>query len=274
VDQGDLSAGDMFDKDEAARSKVEAELKAKLSGKPLLSLVTHFVLKRAKVFIMYRENSRLDRSRVYGIVRSMFRAMGQKLVDVKAIEAVDDIFYLTEDEIFTWVEGSSVNPDLKPLIRLRKDQYQGFEKMAMLDRMHVQGFIYQMKIFDNAHAQQVEGIGDNVLTGTACAAGTVEAEACIVRDAANAPSIAGKILIAEMTDPGWVFLMLSAAGLISEKGSILSHTAIIGRELGIPTIVGVKHATQRIPNGARIHMDGENGQVKIVKDPASIQETA
>ncbi len=47
-----------------------------------------------------------------------------------------------------------------------------------------------------------------------------------------------KIIVARMTDPGWVFLMAAAAGLIVERGSLLTHTAIIGRELGIPTIVG------------------------------------
>ncbi len=50
----------------------------------------------------------------------------------------------------------------------------------------------------------------------------------------------GQILVTRMTDPGWIFLITQAGGIIAEKGSLLSHTAIIGRELGIPTVVGVK----------------------------------
>jgi len=60
-----------------------------------------------------------------------------------------------------------------------------------------------------------------------------------------------------------MFLMLAAKGLIVERGSVLSHTAIIGRELGIPTIVGVDGATDRIESGDEIEMDGSTGQILI-----------
>ena len=70
------------------------------------------------------------------------------------------------------------------------------------------------------------------------------------------------ILVARSTDPGWVFLMVMSRGMVVEKGSLLSHTAIIGRELGIPTIVGVKDATKRIPDGARVVLDGGKGEVQ------------
>jgi pyruvate,water dikinase len=56
--------------------------------------------------------------------------------------------------------------------------------------------------------------------------------------------------------------MMSAAGLVAERGSPLSHTAIIGRELGIPTVVGVEGATARIPDGARLTIDGSTGDVQ------------
>jgi phosphohistidine swiveling domain-containing protein len=70
-------------------------------------------------------------------------------------------------------------------------------------------------------------------------------------------------LIAEMTDPGWVFLMVSAAGLVVEKGSLLSHTAIIGRELGIPTVVGVEGATELIHSGQVVQVNGQTGQIVL-----------
>ena len=76
--------------------------------------------------------------------------------------------------------------------------------------------------------------------------------------------VKNKILVANNTDPGWVFLMIGAKGLISENGSLLSHTAIIGRELGIPTIVGVQHVTQKIPEQASIKMDGGSGIIEIL----------
>ncbi|RYZ78075.1 MAG: hypothetical protein EOP04_30345, partial [Proteobacteria bacterium] len=185
VDQTELSAAAMLDKDQNARHNAETELKSKLSKNPLLKILFNWSLKRTKTFIMYRENSRLDRSRVYGIVRSLFRELGRKLVQEKSLDSVEDIFYLSEEEVATWVEGSSVNPELKSLVKLRKEQYQGYEKLGAMDRILVQGNVYQRKVF--AREEALSGKGDDVLTGTACSAGIIEAEACIVLDAAEAP---------------------------------------------------------------------------------------
>ena len=69
-----------------------------------------------------------------------------------------------------------------------------------------------------------------------------------------------------MTDPVWVFLMTVSKGLMVEKGSILSHLVIIGRELGIPTIVGAKNATKNLKNGDKIKMDGQTGKITIIKE--------
>jgi pyruvate,water dikinase len=102
------------------------------------------------------------------------------------------------------------------------------------------------------------------LQGTGCSAGLVTAEAVLVRNPAEAGDVQGKVLIAEMTDPGWVFLMVSAAALVVEKGSLLSHTAIIGRELGVPTVVGVEGATALIRNGQVIQVNGQTGEIVFV----------
>jgi pyruvate,water dikinase len=58
--------------------------------------------------------------------------------------------------------------------------------------------------------------------------------------------------------------MSRSLGLISEKGSLLSHTAIIGRELSIPTIVGLKNATINLKSGDRIRMNGISGLVERI----------
>ena len=70
------------------------------------------------------------------------------------------------------------------------------------------------------------------------------------------------ILVAKSTDPGWIFLMAGARGIIVEKGSVLSHSAIVGRELGIPTVVGVTNATKLIRDGVHIVIDGSTGDVR------------
>ena len=58
--------------------------------------------------------------------------------------------------------------------------------------------------------------------------------------------------------------MVSSKGIVTEKGSMLSHSAIIGREFGIPSIVNVKDATKVIADGSLIEMNGETGEVKCL----------
>ena len=77
-------------------------------------------------------------------------------------------------------------------------------------------------------------------------------------------SLAGEILVAERTDPGWVPLFPAASGLLVERGSVLSHSAIVAREMGLPTIVGIAGLTAAVADGAEIEMDGAAGTVRIL----------
>ena len=104
---------------------------------------------------------------------------------------------------------------------------------------------------------------EKVLYGTPSSAGIVKGQAVVVKDACNPPDTKGKIIVAKMTDPGWVFLLSNAKGIISEKGSLLSHTAIISRELKKPAVVGVKDAFELIKDGDILELDGNRGTVKI-----------
>ncbi|MBP8968366.1 MAG: hypothetical protein KBG42_03690 [Lachnospiraceae bacterium] len=83
-------------------------------------------------------------------------------------------------------------------------------------------------------------------------------------DKLYAHDVKDKILVTKMTDPGWVFLLASAKGVISEKGSLLSHTAIISRELNIPSVVGVDRLTDTVKTGDLIRMDGGTGKIEIL----------
>ena len=87
----------------------------------------------------------------------------------------------------------------------------------------------------------------------------------MIEDINEKYDVKDKILITKMTDPGWVFLLATSKGVISEKGSLLSHTAIISREIGIPSIVGVENATSIIKTGDLIKMDANSGIIEIIE---------
>lgn len=103
------------------------------------------------------------------------------------------------------------------------------------------------------------------LRGLGCGEGIARGRAALVLDPAAAGEVGGKVLVAPMTDPGWVYLMVRARGLVVERGNPLSHTAILGRELGIPTVVGVEEATRRIRDGDELEINGGSGLVRIVE---------
>ena len=108
-------------------------------------------------------------------------------------------------------------------------------------------------------------LNSNELQGVPCSGGIAEGEALVITNVEDTGDVKDKILITKMTDPGWVFLLTSAKGVISEKGSLLSHTAIISREIGIPSIVGIKDLMLNIRTGDTIRMNGDTGKVEILK---------
>lgn len=110
--------------------------------------------------------------------------------------------------------------------------------------------------------QAAHGETDTERRGTACGGGTVTGVARVIRDPSEEQVQAGEILVARHTDPGWISHFANAAAVIGERGSVLSHSAIVSRELGIPCVVAVPDACSWIRTGDRIEVDGSNGWVK------------
>jgi pyruvate,water dikinase len=84
-----------------------------------------------------------------------------------------------------------------------------------------------------------------------------------VRDPVGAHLEPGEILVAPSTDPGWTPLFLAAGGLVMEMGGAMSHGSVVAREYGIPAVVGVPGATERIKTGQLLVLDGTAGWVAI-----------
>ncbi|HWW61415.1 MAG TPA: PEP-utilizing enzyme [Thermoanaerobaculia bacterium] len=101
------------------------------------------------------------------------------------------------------------------------------------------------------------------LRGIACSPGVVTAAVKVLRSANDDLRLNKEILVAERTDPGWIPLYPSISGLLIERGSILSHSAIVAREMGIPTIVGIRGLSSIIKTGDVVTMDGSSGIVTL-----------
>lgn len=216
------------------------------------------LLARCKVGIRNREISRLNRSRIYGIARRIMLHVGSLLAKQKAIAQKDDVFYLRIEELDRFVKTEF---DLKKIVKERKADYEIYRQLPSYSKL-----IFAKEEFDKHHASINSfdfNEDKNRLVGTPCSDGLVSAKVVLVDDPKKHPDTQGKIVVTRSTDPGWVFMLSTAKGVISERGSLLSHTAIISRELGIPSIVGVKNLTKLLKTGDRVTMNGKTGEIKI-----------
>jgi phosphoenolpyruvate synthase/pyruvate phosphate dikinase len=102
--------------------------------------------------------------------------------------------------------------------------------------------------------------------GASGSAGTATGVARVVHSLAEAGRLsAGEILVAETTAPPWTPLFGVAAAVVTETGGILSHSAVVAREYGIPAVVGASGATTAIKDGDVIEVDGDAGTVRVVE---------
>jgi pyruvate,water dikinase len=196
------------------------------------------------------------------MVKRIFRALGRRFTEAGLLDEPDDLFSLTVEEVEAQIRGTAVDRDLRAIVARRRADYERFAATEPASRVTTGRLVYT-ESFEGIVADSDELSPDGLLTGSGCSPGRVRGRARVIRSPGQDLTIDGEILIAPMTDPAWVFLMVAAGGLVVEKGSLLSHTAIIGRELGIPTIVGVEGAMRRIPDGAEIEIDGRAGTVRI-----------
>ena len=247
--------------DDSKRKIAEGKLSKILLKHPLKKILFPLILKMAKRSINYRENFRLHRSRAYGIVRRLSISFGECLTMRKLIDNPKDIFFLDYDSLSHFSHAISFQEDLKSQIKSNKELYNSYLGQEVAGKYHFNG-----KSFEEVEEKPIDLKAQ--LIGSPCSSGKVRGLALVVNDIntfnKNQKIESGRILVAPMTDPGWVFLMTISKGLIVEKGSILSHTAIIGRELGIPTIVGVKNATKLIKDGDLIEINGDTGSIEIL----------
>jgi pyruvate,water dikinase len=108
-------------------------------------------------------------------------------------------------------------------------------------------------------------VPEGALAGTAASAGVVEGRARVVRKLEGSKLEKGEILVAPYTDPAWTPLFPLASGLVTEVGGLMTHGAVVAREYGIPAVVGVDRATEAIPDGALVRVNGSEGYVEIVR---------
>jgi phosphohistidine swiveling domain-containing protein len=267
--QLDLEAYERREKE--VRASAEARARALLPwSRPFKRVVYFWSLKHARRAVRNRENTRFCRTRIYGLVRRMFFAIGRDFADRGIIDRAEDLFYLTLQELTGSLEGVLTTQNLRPLIELRRTEYSGYEKIEPLPRFMTRGPVYWL----NDHTGEARGqgpgeaglapLGPDELRGTGCCPGVVEGTVKVVLSPDDDMELNGEILVTLRTDPGWIPLYPAVSGLLVERGGLLSHSAIVAREMGLPTVVGVRGLTERLKSGMRVRFNGQTGEIRIL----------
>ncbi len=225
--------------------------------------------------ICYRENMRLARTRMFGLYRDIYLEIGQQLLFYGKLTQARDVFYLTVEELQAYNDGRSTQQTLMPLVAARKIEFSGYESEELPHHFITRGSVYCNNDYQYPYAEAEQSALDTQqLTGTGCYPGIVDNKVRLIFSPDDELSVNGQILCTVRTDPGWAPLFPTAAGLLVERGSTLSHSAVVARELGIPAIVGIPGITKVLQDQERVRMDGSTGVIERLEVEQDIPLTA
>jgi pyruvate,water dikinase len=209
-----------------------------------------------------RERTKTNNIRLIHEMRMSMREIGRRMVDAGAFDEIEDFGFLRMAEIDAFLADPHA---FTATIRERRTEYRQLQEVEP-------PFVFvgapdngpaRWPRRDAADASQLAA-GDT-LSGLPGCPGAAEGTARVILDSNDPTSLnPGDILVAPITDPSWTPLFVPAAGVVVDVGAPLSHAIIVSRELGIPCVISATNATRRIPDGARIRIDGSTGLVEVL----------
>lgn len=181
------------------------------------------------------------------------RLASRRLGDIKVAEGeladAKDVFFLTLEDL-----RDGWPADAAERAKERRTYYEHYRTLDLPE-------IWQ----GEPEAASAEGAADGAeISGIGASPGVIEGRVRVVLDPADVEVEAGEILVARHTDPSWASFMFLSAGLISDIGGLMSHTAVVARELGIPCVVNTRTATRTLTTGDWIRLDGTNGRIELI----------
>jgi pyruvate,water dikinase len=185
--------------------------------------------------------------------RAAARRIGELQAGAGRLAEAEDVFYLTVDELLAGLPTNA--KELVVHRRERRAEYHGLRLPS-----HWRG---------NPEVERIaaeEPLPDElVLHGVAASGGVVEGPVRVVHDPDFADVEPGEVLVAPTTDPSWASIMFVSAALVVDIGSVLSHAAVVARELGLPCVVNTRTGTRALRTGDLVRVDGTAGTVEVLR---------
>jgi rifampicin phosphotransferase len=220
----------------------------------------------------FRERTKTNIIRAVHEGRVAFRELGRRHVADGTLRDARHVFMLLDAELEPFVA------DPAAFTSTLADRYAAWLELWELEPPYfitngVVPPLSQWKRRGDSHA--TAAVAGEVLQGVPGCPGKVRGRARVVTDPSDPGDLEpGDILVAPLTDPAWTPLFMAVDGVVVDVGGQISHAIIVSRELGLPCVVSATGATERIPNGATIEVDGDTGAVTVVSVPGSAEERA
>jgi len=209
-----------------------------------------------------RERTKTNNIRLVHELRMPMRELGRRLVEAGAFDEIEDFGMLLRDEYPALLADPT---SMLATIRERRADYEDLltrEAQFVFVGVPDPPSTWRVKGADTAQQLQV----GEVLQGLPGCPGSAEGRARVILDSHDPTDLEpGNILVAPITDPSWTPLFVPSAAVVVDVGAALSHAIIVSRELGIPCVISATGATERIPNGALIRVDGDTGEVTVLE---------
>ena len=291
---------DSFEKDsiETDCSEKECEETSRMEKPSEQKQRKSFLYRLAESSCNNREISRLHRTRCFGLMRRIVDKIGEKTIGF-------DVYYLSLDELKEFLfsgkdfslkiarekelrkayEKLPVLSRVKLLGKVDRDPLAGEIRVlsyeSFKEKGNIEGQIEKPgkdgMLGNTGHIRQMEKAGKKdkeagnaktrVFFGRGVSKGIFRGEVLKIKSLqeVRATEAKGKILLSYSTDPGWFPYLNMAEGLITERGSLLSHSAILARELEKPAVVNIPKIMEELQSGDIVEIDGDLGICSVIK---------
>ncbi|MEU7855554.1 rifamycin-inactivating phosphotransferase [Nonomuraea sp. NPDC049141] len=226
-------------------AKLPSKRKAKKAARQM-SLMRHF--------IGYREYSKHACLQRYGLYKQALMGEARKLVAQGVIKDPEDVYFLSLEEFREVVNTGRLD---YTVITERREAHESYQKLTPPRVITSEGEVINGE-YDAGNRPE------GALAGIPVSSGVVEGRARVVLSMEDAEVEEGDILVTVFTDPSWSALFVSVKGVVIEVGGVMTHGAVIAREYGLPAVVGVRGATERIHDGQLIRVNGSEGYVEVL----------
>ena len=225
-----------------------------------------FTLKIARERIPDRGRGKRAFLQATDVARMATRRIGELYVADGAFTDPDDGFYLTKPELL-----APLPRDVGELIARRRERRAAYERIAFRSTTWAGNPDAFELATDAVTADEPADTQRGVvrIEGLGASQGVVEGVVRVVEDPGFADVEPGEVLVAPTTDPSWCSIMFVSTALIVDLGGMLSHAAVVARELGIPCVVNAGDATKQLRTGDRVRVDGGTGVVEVLERAAA-----